>query len=118
MAPAPAASVSGAMSQRPEQERADLASRGPDAAGGMNEGLRVLSYLISGVALYGGLGWLGDHLLGTAFLLPVGILLGAGLGIFVIIRRFGQVEEAGAPGAAALPGRRGPSSTDKTEGTT
>jgi F0F1-type ATP synthase assembly protein I len=78
----------------------------------------VLSYLISGVALYGALGWVGDRFLGTAFLLPVGIVLGAALGIFVIIRRFGRVEEAGAAGAATLPGHRGPSSTDKTEGTT
>lgn len=53
----------------------------------MNQGMQVLSYLISGIALYGLLGWAGDHLLGTAFLLPVGIVLGAGLGIFVVIRR-------------------------------
>ena len=41
---------------------------------GMNTGMRVLSYLIAGVALYGVLGWLGDHLLGTGFLLPIGIV--------------------------------------------
>jgi ATP synthase protein I len=113
-----AASVSKAMSERPQQQRASLVSHGPDASGGMNEGMRVLSYLISGVALYGALGWLADRLLGTAFLLPIGIVLGAALGIFVIIRRFGQVEEAGAAGAATLPGRGGQGSTDKTEGTT
>jgi hypothetical protein len=37
----------------------------------------VLSYLIGGVLVYGGLGWLGDHFLGTSFLLPLGIVLGA-----------------------------------------
>ena len=36
----------------------------------MNQGMRVLSYLIAGVAFYGFLGWLGDHFLGTGFLLP------------------------------------------------
>jgi F0F1-type ATP synthase assembly protein I len=112
-----AASVSKAMSERPQEQRASLVPHGSDESGGMNEGMRVLSYLISGVAVYGALGWLGDHLLGTAFLLPIGIVAGAGLGIYVIIRRFGQVEEAGAPGAAG-PDRRGPGSTDKTEGTT
>jgi F0F1-type ATP synthase assembly protein I len=60
---------------------------------GMNIGMRVLSYLIAGVALYGFLGWLGDRALGTGFLLPVGIVLGAGLGCYVIIRRFGRVED-------------------------
>jgi F0F1-type ATP synthase assembly protein I len=58
---------------------------------GMNLGMRVLSYLISGVAFYGFLGWLGDHFLSTGFLLPIGIVLGAGLGCYVIIRRFGNV---------------------------
>ena len=60
---------------------------------GMNLGMRVLSYLISGVALYGFLGWLGDHFLGTSFLLPIGIVVGAALGCDVIIRRFGRIDE-------------------------
>ncbi len=69
-------------------------SQGSDKLEGMNLGLRVLSYLISGVALYGLLGWVGDRFLGTSFLLPVGIVLGAALGVFVIIRRFGRVDDA------------------------
>jgi ATP synthase protein I len=60
---------------------------------GMNLGMRVLSYLISGVAFYGFLGWFGDHVLGTGFLLPIGIVVGAGLGCYVIIRRFGSIED-------------------------
>jgi ATP synthase protein I len=60
---------------------------------GMNLGMRVLSYLISGVAFYGFLGWLGDHFLGTGFLLPIGIVAGAALGCYVIIRRYGQIDE-------------------------
>ena len=60
---------------------------------GMNEGLQVLSYLIAGVAIYGFLGWLGDQLLGTRFLLPVGIVLGAAGGTYLIIRRFGRVSD-------------------------
>jgi F0F1-type ATP synthase assembly protein I len=60
---------------------------------GMNLGMRVLSYLISGVGFYGFLGWLGDHFLGTNFLLPIGIVAGAALGCYVIIRRFGGLDE-------------------------
>jgi F0F1-type ATP synthase assembly protein I len=60
---------------------------------GMDLGMRVLSYLIAGVLVYGGLGWLGDHYLGTRFLLPLGIVLGAAGGCYVIIRRYGQVPQ-------------------------
>jgi ATP synthase protein I len=55
--------------------------------------MRILAYLISGVALYGFLGWLGDRLLGTGFLLPIGIVLGAAASIYLIIRRFGRVPD-------------------------
>jgi F0F1-type ATP synthase assembly protein I len=82
----------------------------------MNQGMRVLSHLIAGVALYGALGWVGDHLLHTSFLLPVGIVLGAALGIYTTIKRLGALDAspAAAPAApdGALPGR----STDATEG--
>ncbi|WOP17919.1 hypothetical protein [Raineyella sp. LH-20] len=55
---------------------------------GMETGLRILSYLASGLILYGGLGWLGDKFLGTAFLLPIGLIIGLVLAMFVIIRRY------------------------------
>lgn len=45
-------------------------------------------YLVSGVFLYGGLGWLADRWLGTSFLVAIGILVGAGFGIYMTIARF------------------------------
>ena len=60
----------------------------------MDLGLRVLSYLISGVLVYGLLGWLGDHYFGTKFLLPIGIVAGAAFGAYVIIRRFGRIDDS------------------------
>lgn len=79
----------------------------PDTAqaDGMNEGITVLAYLISGVAVYGAVGWLGDHFLKTSFLLPIGIVLGAAVGIYVIIRRFGRI--SGATPAAGSTAARG-----------
>ncbi|WP_246186884.1 AtpZ/AtpI family protein [Microlunatus speluncae] len=59
---------------------------------GMDQAMRVLSYLISGVVVWGGLGWLGDYLLKTNFLLPIGIILGAALGVYVIIRKYGRID--------------------------
>jgi F0F1-type ATP synthase assembly protein I len=73
---------------------------------GTNLGMRVLSYLIGGVALYGILGWVGDRYLHTSFLMPVGIVGGAALAIFVIIRRFGQVDKTTIDELAALRRQR------------
>lgn len=58
---------------------------------GMEQGMRVLSYLIAGLVFYGGLGWLGDHFLATSFLFPLGMVLGMGLGVYAVIAKFGRV---------------------------
>lgn len=49
----------------------------------------AFGYLVSGVLLYGAVGWLADWWLGTEFLVVIGILLGAGLGIYMTFKRFG-----------------------------
>jgi F0F1-type ATP synthase assembly protein I len=49
----------------------------------------VLGYLITGPAVYGALGWLLDEWLGTEFLLPVGVIGGMALAIYVVILRYG-----------------------------
>lgn len=48
----------------------------------------AFGYLASGVLLYGGLGWLADRWAGTSFLVVIGILFGAGLGLYMTIVRF------------------------------
>jgi F0F1-type ATP synthase assembly protein I len=77
-----------------------------ESSAGLNQGVRVLSYLIGGVVLYGLLGWVGDRYLHTTFLLPVGIVGGAALAIYVIIRRFGQVDSPTIDELAALRRQR------------
>jgi ATP synthase protein I len=77
-----------------------------ESSAGLNQGMRVLSYLIGGVVLYGLLGWVGDRYLHTTFLLPVGIVGGAALAIYVIIRRFGQVDSTTIDELAALRRQR------------
>jgi ATP synthase protein I len=44
--------------------------------------------LVAGVLVYGLIGWALDDWLGTSFLVVVGILTGAGLGIFMTWKRF------------------------------
>ncbi|HQZ00400.1 MAG TPA: hypothetical protein PKV13_02735 [Propionicimonas sp.] len=59
---------------------------------GQDVGFRVLSILISGVAFYGGLGWLLDRWLQTSWLVGVGIIGGAVAGVYMVIARYGRVE--------------------------
>jgi ATP synthase protein I len=90
------ASVCHAMKEQPKAAFDQPRSQGGEESSGMDLGLRVLSYLISGVLVYGVLGWLGDHYLGTKFLLPIGIVAGAAFGAYVIIRRYGRIDDAAA----------------------
>jgi ATP synthase protein I len=87
------ATVSVAMNDHRESPEHPAERQGLGELAGMDYGMRVLSYLIAGVLFYGGLGWVGDHVLGTRFLLPIGILLGAAGGCYVVIRRYGRVPE-------------------------
>jgi len=50
---------------------------------------RAFAYLLSGPLLYGGIGWLLDSWLGTQFLLPIGIVGGMALSLYLIWFRYG-----------------------------
>ncbi len=60
-----------------------------EQSGQQGEAYTALSYILAGLLCYGGLGWLGDHYLGTRFLTPTGIILGTVLSLYLVIRRFG-----------------------------
>jgi ATP synthase protein I len=49
----------------------------------------AFGYLVSGVLFYGGIGWVLDRWLDTRFLVIIGILIGAALGIYLTFARFG-----------------------------
>ncbi len=49
----------------------------------------AFGYLVSGVLLYGVIGWVLDRWWGTGFMVAVGILVGAVLGLFMTWARFG-----------------------------
>lgn len=51
---------------------------------------KVVGYMLAGPLLYGGIGWAADHWLGTAFLLPVGIIGGLALSLYLIWFRYGS----------------------------
>jgi len=68
---------------------------------GLSTGWTVFSYLIGGMAAYGGIGWLIGHAVHVALLFPLGMLLGLGISLGYIIYRFGK-QQAGS-GTTASP---------------
>lgn len=51
---------------------------------------RAFGYITAGVMVYGLVGWGLDRWLGTSFLVAIGILVGAGLGIYMTYARFNK----------------------------
>jgi ATP synthase protein I len=52
------------------------------------DGWQILSYMIGGMLLYGGIGWLASRFTGISVLFPLGMILGIGLSVALIIFRF------------------------------
>lgn len=61
----------------------------PGHSGG-NAGWSLFGYLISGMAVYGGLGWLIGHWTGLSFLFPAGLFLGLAAAILLIVLKYGR----------------------------
>jgi F0F1-type ATP synthase assembly protein I len=58
---------------------------------GANQAWSVTGTLLSGVLVWGGVGWLLDRWLGSdGLFLPIGMLLGMGLGIYLVYVRYGR----------------------------
>jgi ATP synthase protein I len=62
-----------------------------DAWRGANQAWGVIGSLLSGVLVWGGVGWLLDRWLGfDGLFLPIGMVAGMGLGIYVVYVRYGR----------------------------
>ena len=75
-----------------DAKRADVTGAPrPDGAGPpgprQSDGLTYLSYMIGGMVLYGGIGWLVGRWTHLPVLFPVGMVVGLGLAIALIIFR-------------------------------
>jgi len=55
---------------------------------GTDIGMRIVAEMLAGILFYGGIGWLGDHFLHTGFLLPAGLVIGFGLSVYLVFKRF------------------------------
>jgi F0F1-type ATP synthase assembly protein I len=64
---------------------------GGGSEGNENPGWAIFGYLLSGMAVYGGLGWLIGRWVGnTSIFLAVGMIVGLALAITMVIFRYGR----------------------------
>src|SRR5690242_21926524 len=103
---------------RTEVSRREVAAQG--RAEGLHIGWTVFSYLLSGMAAYGLIGWLVGRAVHVSLLFPIGMLIGLGISIGFIIYRYGRgglgrgglggtasPQDRGAPGGSSPRGRKG-----------
>jgi ATP synthase protein I len=70
----------------PSKPPGDGGPKPPD----MGMGMTALSYLLGGMLVWGGIGWLVDHWVGTRGIFAgIGAVIGVGGGIYLIARRVG-----------------------------
>lgn len=78
----------------------------PSAAStGMDLGWAVTSTMLSGIFLFGGMGWLLDRWWGTRFVVAIGVLLGLALAVYAIVMRYGH--EPDRESTSAIPPEHG-----------
>jgi hypothetical protein len=72
----------------------------------------AFGYLVAGVGCYGVLGWLLGRWLSVSYLTPIGIVLGAGFGLYLVFHRYAGV--SASHGTTSAPPRpfRNSDSTD------
>jgi ATP synthase protein I len=71
--------------QPPPESHQDDAPEPPSGAG-----MAVVAYLLAGMVVWGGIGWLVDSWLGTRGIAAgIGAVVGAAGGIYLIVRRLG-----------------------------
>ena len=83
--------------------RAQKQAAAQGRAQGLETGWTVTSYLLAGMAAYGGIGWLIGRAVHVALLFPLGMLVGLGISLGYVIYRFGR----GGMGGTIPPMRGG-----------
>ena len=77
--------------------RAQKQAAAQGRAQGLETGWTVFSYLLAGMAAYGGIGWLIGRAVHVPLLFPIGMLVGLGISIGYIIHRFGRQQAVERP---------------------
>ena len=91
----------------PEGTRPRPASPARQPSGsGADTGWAVTGTLISGMAVWGGAGWLLDRWLDIVVFFPVGIIFGMTVAIYLVVKRFGAIDPAPSRQNGDTPGGR------------
>lgn len=94
----------------PEHPRSDEPGRGGD------DPWLAFGYLVAGVGVYGFLGWALGRWLSAPYLAPLGIVVGAAFGTYLVYARFaraaGQSRDANDPDNNSPPDGRAPDGID------
>jgi len=77
------------------RDRRDTGLEARSRAQGLNIGWTVISYLLSGMAAYGLIGWLVGRAVGVSMLFPMGMLAGLAISLGFVIWRYGRNGSAG-----------------------
>lgn len=75
--------------------RRDARPRAADAdhqPSGADIGWGITGTMLSGMLVWGGVGWLLDRWLETRFFILVGIILGLGVAIYLVVVKYGAVD--------------------------
>lgn len=62
----------------------------PQGIQGEGQAWSIVSYILSGLLFWGGVGWLIDRWLGTTFFLLIGLLVGASASLYLVWLRYGR----------------------------
>ncbi|TQN41714.1 putative F0F1-ATPase subunit (Ca2+/Mg2+ transporter) [Blastococcus colisei] len=82
-------------------------ARPPRQGSGAETGYAVIGTMISGMAVWGGAGWLLDQWWDTRVFFPVGVILGMAVAIYLVVARYGAIDPApGQWSAGNTPGGR------------
>jgi F0F1-type ATP synthase assembly protein I len=74
---------------------------------GAETGYAVIGTMISGMAVWGGVGWLLDQWADMRVFFPVGIILGMAVAIYLVVARYGAAPPpAGGKRTSTTPGGR------------
>jgi F0F1-type ATP synthase assembly protein I len=85
---------------RPRPAQAARGSSGADT------GWSVIGTMLSGMAVWGGAGWLLDRWLDTKVFVPVGIILGMAVAIYLVVVKYGAVDPPAGKRSGSTPGGR------------
>jgi F0F1-type ATP synthase assembly protein I len=74
---------------------------------GADTGWAIIGTMLSGMAVWGGAGWLLDLWLDIKVLLPVGIILGMAVSIYMVVVKYGGApEQSAGQRTSTTPGGR------------